>query len=214
MATQTANLTAEARTQLGGRANKRLRESGKLPAVIYGHKEAVVTIALPKKETEKHIHHGAHLYDLSFDGKSEKVLIKEVQFDHLGIDVIHVDFARVSLDEKVEVTVPLTLKGTPKGEEEGAVLQQIMAELEIECLVTEIPDAIVHDVTEMGKDSVLHIGDLKLPPGVKALADEDQLVATVREIEEETAEEGAEGAAEPEVIGKKEDAAEGEAAAE
>ena len=94
--------------------------------------------------------------------------MKEVQYDHLGIEVIHVDFARVSLDEKVEVTVPLELKGTPKGEAEGGVLSQIMNELEVECLVTDIPDVIRVNVSEMKLDDVLHIKDLKLPAGVVA----------------------------------------------
>src|SRR5438477_12777896 len=156
MATQTAQVTAQPRSELGTRANKRLRGRGLVPGVIYGHKEAVVPVILPKKELVNHLNHGAHLFDLALDGKSEKVLVKEVQYDHLGLEVIHVDFARVSLDERVEVTVPIELKGTPKGEEEGAVLQQIMNEIEIECLVTDIPDMIVHNVTEMAKDSVLH----------------------------------------------------------
>jgi large subunit ribosomal protein L25 len=201
---------------MGSRANKRLRDSGMLPGVIYGHKEAVIPITLPRKEVVNHLKHGAHLFDLNFDGKSEKVLIKEVQYDHLGAEVIHVDFARVSLDEKVEVTVPIELKGTPKGEEEGAVLQQLVAELEVECLVTDIPEVIRHNVTEMGKDSILHVRDLKLPAGVRALQDEDLIVAMVREIEEEAAApEAVEGAAEPEVIGKgkEEEAAEGAAEA-
>ena len=99
-----------------------------------------------------HLNHGAHLFDLTLDGKSEKVLVKEVQYDHLGIEVIHVDFARVSLDEKVEVTVPLELKGTPKGEADGGVLQQIVSELEIECLVTDIPDVIRHNVIGHGAE--------------------------------------------------------------
>src|SRR4051795_621590 len=182
MATQSAQVNAQLRNQLGSRANKRLRNSGQLPGVIYGHKEAVVPVTLPKKEVVNHLERGAHLFDLAMDGKSEKVLVKEVQYDHLGLEVIHVDFARVSLDEKVEVTVPLELKGTPKGEEEGAVLQQIVSELEIECLVTEIPEKIVHNVTEMEKDSVLHVKDLKLPTGVRVLQDEDLIVAMVREI--------------------------------
>jgi large subunit ribosomal protein L25 len=216
MAVQSAQVTVQSRSQMGSRANKRLRDAGQLPGVIYGHKEAVIPITLPKKEVVNHIKHGAHLFDLAFDGKSEKVLIKEVQYDHLGAEVIHVDFARVSLDEKVEVTVPIELKGTPKGEEEGAVLQQMVAELEVECLVTDIPEVIRHNVSDMGKDSVLHIKDLKLPAGVRALQDEDLIVAMVREIEEEAAPtEGAEGAAEPEVIGKgkEEEAAEGAAEA-
>jgi large subunit ribosomal protein L25 len=217
MAVQSAQVAVKERNEKGSRANKRLRDQGLLPGVIYGHKEAVVAITLPKKEVVNHITHGAHLFDLAIaDGKSEKVLIKEVQYDHLGMEVIHVDFARVSLDEKVEVTVPLELKGTPKGEEEGAVLQQIVAELEVECLVTDIPDAIRHNVSDMEKDSVLRIKDLKLPSGVRILQDEDLIVATVKEIVEETAEtEVVEGSAEPEVIGKgkEEEAAEGDAAA-
>src|SRR3954453_3030167 len=178
---QTAQITAKPRNELGSRANKRLRDSGMLPGVIYGHKEAIIPITLPRKEVVSHLTHGAHLFDLAIDGKSEKVLIKEVQYDHLGLEVIHVDFARVSLDEKVEVTVPLELKGTPKGEEEGAVLQQIVAELEVECLVTDIPEVIRYNVSEMKLDDVLHLKDIPLPQGVKALQDEDLIVATCAE---------------------------------
>src|SRR5580765_4420852 len=154
MSTQAAQVTAKPRSELGSRANKRLRDSGMLPGVIYGHKEAIIPITLPRKEVVTHLTHGAHLFDLAINGKSEKVLIKEVQYDHLGTDVIHVDFTRVSLDEKVKVTVPLELKGTPKGEAEGAVLQQIIAELQIECVVTEIPEVLRHNVADMEKDSV------------------------------------------------------------
>ncbi len=218
MAVKSAQVSAKSREALGTRANRRLREAGLLPGVIYGHKEAVVPVTLPRKEVVEHLRHGAHLFDLSLDGKSEKVLVKEVQFDHLGMEVIHVDFARVSLDEKVKVTIPVELKGTPKGEAEGGVLQQIINELEVECLVTEIPDAIRFNVSEMALDDVLHIKDLKLPTGVKALQDEDLIVATVKEIKEEVATAATEeGAAEPELIGRKpaegEEAAEGDAAA-
>src|SRR5437764_11062302 len=128
MATQAAQITAKQRNQLGSRANKRLRDSGYIPGVIYGHKEAVVPVTLPKRDVVGHLDKGAHLFDLSVDGKSEKVLVKEVQYDHFGIEVLHVDFARVSLDEKVELTIPLELKGTPKGEAEGGVLTQVLAE--------------------------------------------------------------------------------------
>jgi large subunit ribosomal protein L25 len=218
MAVQSAQVSAKSRTELGSRANKRLRDAGLLPGVIYGHKEAVVPVTLPKKEVVNHISRGAHLFDLSLDGKSEKVLIKEVQYDHLGMEVIHVDFARVSLDEKVKVTVPLELKGTPKGEADGGVLHQVLASLEVECLVTEIPDAIRHNVSEMAKDEVLHIKDLKMPAGVRALQDEDLIVATVKEIlEVAPAVTTEEGPAEPEVIGRKpaegEEGEEGAAAA-
>jgi len=213
MATQTAQVTARQRSELGSRANKRLRESGFIPGVVYGHKEAVIPVTLPKRELTGHLNHGTHLFDLALDGHSEKVLVKEVQYDHLGLEVIHVDFARVSLDEKVKVSVPLELKGTPKGEAEGGVLHQIISQLEIECLVTDIPEAIRHNVSEMEKDAVLHIRELQLPPGVRVLQDGELIVATVREVQEEAPVEAAEAvAAEPEVIGRK--PAEEEAAAE
>ena len=216
MATQSINIAAEPRSALGSRANKRLRDTGKVPGVVYGHKEAVVPVSLPKKELVNHLNHGTHVFDLGMDGKTEKVLVKEVQYDHLGIEVIHIDFARVSADERVEVTVPLVLKGEPAGEADGGVLQQIVSELEIECLVTDIPHEIIHNVSEMKLDDVLHIKELKLPAGVKALQDEDLVVAQVKAIEEEAAAPAAEeGAAEPEVIGRKpEDGEEAAAAGE
>src|SRR5688572_14006144 len=212
---QTAQITAKTRSELGSRANKRLRDAGMLPGVIYGHKEAIVPVTLPKKEVVNFLSHGAHLFEVGIDGKKETVLIKEVQYNHLGNDVIHVDFARVSLDEEVEVTVPLELKGEPKGEKDGGVLQQIVNELELRCKVTDIPDVIRHDVSEMALNDVIHISDLKLPPNVSALQDADLVVAKVEEVQEEAAApvEAPEG--EPEVIGKKpEEGAEGAAAAE
>ena len=213
---QTAQVTAKARPELGSRANKRLRDAGMLPGVIYGHKEAVVPVTLPRKEVVNHLSHGTHLFELGLDGKNETVLVKEVQYDHLGHEVLHVDFARVSLDEEVDITVPLELKGEPKGEKDGGVLQQVINELELRCKVTDIPDVIKHDVSELALNDVVHIKDLKLPPNVKALQDEDLIVAQVKEVKEEEAAPTAEAeSAEPEVIGKKpEEGAEGAAAEE
>jgi len=214
MASQSAQLTAKVRGELGSRRNKRLRDAGFVPGVIYGHKEAVVPVTVPKKELVGHLNHGAHLFSLALDGKSENVLVKDVQYDHLGIEVLHVDFTRVDLNERVEVTVPLILKGEPKGEAEGGVLTQVISDIQIECLVTQIPEDIKHNVSDMGLNDVVHISDLKLPDGVRALQDPDQIVASVKEIAEEAPAEVAEGAAEPEVIGKAEEGAEGAAPAE
>lgn len=214
MAVQSAQVDAKPRSELGSKANRRLRGAGLLPGVIYGHKEAIIPVTLPRKEVVGHLTRGAHLFDLNLDGKSEKVLVKEVQYDHLGDQVIHVDFARVSLDEKVKVSVPVELRGTPRGEADGGVLQQIIKALEVECLVTEIPDMIRHNVAEMALNDVLHIKDIKLPEGVKVLQDGDLIVATVKEILEQVAATPAEeGEAEPEVIGRKPAEGEEEAAA-
>ena len=214
MAVQSAQVAAKHRTELGSRANKRLRDAGFVPGVIYGHKEAVVAVTLPKRELVIELDRGTHLFDLTVGEKNEKVLVKEVQYDHLGLEVLHVDFARVSLDEKVKVNVPLELRGDPKGEAEGGVLQQIITSLEVECLVTEIPDVIRHSVVEMALNDVLHIKDLKFPPGVRVIQDGELIVATVREVMEEVAETVPEVAtAEPEVIGRKAETPEEAAAA-
>lgn len=214
MASQTANVTVKARAELGSRANKRLRDQGLIPGVIYGHKQDVLPITLPKKETVNHLNHGAHVFSLAIDGKTETALVKEVQYDHLGIEVLHIDFARVDLNERVTVTVPVELRGTPKGAADGGVLQQVMSDLEIECVVTDIPEVIKHSVANMELNSALHIKDLVLPAGAKATHDGDLIVATVKAIVEAAPAEAAEGAAEPEIIGKKkEEGAEGEAAA-
>jgi len=122
----------------------------------------------------------------------------------------------VSLDEKVEVTVPLELKGEPKGEKDGGVLQQVIAELEIECLVTDIPDKITFNVSEMALNDVIHIKELPLPTGVRCLQDADLIAIQVKEVKEEEVAPVEGETAEPEVIGKKaeDEAAEGAEGAE
>jgi large subunit ribosomal protein L25 len=198
-------LKADSRTALGTRANRRLRNTGVVPVVVYGHHQDVLPLQVNRKEMAKHIEHGTHVFNLDVSGKTESVLIKDVQFDALGKDLLHVDFARVDLNERVTVTVGIELKGDPKGEKEGGVLQQILNEIEIECVVTEIPSVITVDVSDMAKDSALHVSDLKIPAGVTVLTEAEQLVCKVEEIAEQSEEPEADGAAEPEVIGAKAD---------
>lgn len=216
MAGQSVKVEVKSRKETGSRANKRLRDQGLLPGVIYGHKQDVLPITLPKKETVGHLNKGAHVFTLAVEGKPETVLVKDVQYDHLGLEVIHVDFARVDLNERVKVTVPLELRGTPKGAADGGVLQQVISDLHLEVLVTEIPESIRHSVADLELNSVLHIKDIKVPAGVKVLHDGELIAATVKAIVEAAAPEpAAEGSAEPEIIGKKkeDEAAEGAAAA-
>ena len=207
-----ARIVAKKRTELGSRANKRLRDSGNLPGVEYGHKEAVIPVTLPKKELVSFLTKGTHLFDLTLEGKSEKVLVKEVQYDHLGLDVLHVDFARVSLDEKVKVIVPLELRGKPKGEANCGKLAQLIADIEVEGLVTDIPAYIRHDVSDLGLNSTLHVSELTVPANVRVLIDGHLIVATVKEIVVSDAADAA-AVAEPEVIGKKKEDGEADAAA-
>ena len=205
---------AEKREALGTRANQRLRKTGLVPAVVYGHHQDVVNVQLSKKELAKHIAHGVHVFNLDLAGKTESVLVKDVQFDTFGTELLHVDFARVDLNERVTVTVGIELAGDPIGEKTGGVLQQILNEIEIDCVVTEIPDVITLDVSGLDKDQSLHVSDIKLGGSIKILTDEDQVVAKVEEIAEVEEEPTEETSAEPEVIGKAKEDADAAAAAE
>jgi len=200
------------RDKSGSRPARKLRDSGMVPGIIYGHGKANVAFATSAHDLELLLSHGEHLVEMDLDGEKDHYLIKAVQrdaFDHLAI---HVDFARVSLDETVEVNVPLVLRGTPAGEVDGGVLTPGVTELALECVVTNIPDEIAVRVSELKIGDSLRVADLPETEGITVLTPGETVVASCRMVAEEVEAEEAEGeeAAEPEVIGKGEAAGEGE----
>jgi large subunit ribosomal protein L25 len=199
-------LVTQKRESHGSRAARRLRKEGLVPAVVYGHKEATVSVSLPAAELEKAIRHGVRVLDLKTDGKLQKALIREVQWDHLGKDLLHVDFARVAADERVVLTVPLEIRGTAPGIAAGGVLDQPIHTLSVECLAIAVPESIRVNVSELQLDGTIHVRDLVLPEGVKAMADPDAVVVHVaqKQVEPEVAPAPAAApeSAEPEVIGR------------
>jgi large subunit ribosomal protein L25 len=204
-------LVAEKREGRGSRKAEKLRATGKIPGVIYGHKEATVSVSLPGEELFHAIMHKTRVLDLKVDGGTQKVLIREIQWDHLGKELLHVDFARVSADERIHVTVPIELRGTAPGVTAGGILEQPLHALHIECPAIAVPEAIRVTVSELQIDGAIHVKDVTLPPEVKALDDPDAIVVQVKPPVAEAAAAGEEGAtAEPEVIGRKAAEEEGE----
>ncbi len=203
-----AMIKATKRGELGTRQVRRLRQKGLIPAVIYGHGEQTQPLTLNEHEVKLAILHGKRLLEIDCDGKKENALIKDVQYDTFGQEVLHVDLTRVSLDERVEVTVPIVLKGTPTGvTEDDGMLQQTATEIRVECPVQAIPEEIVVMVTEMKVGDRLAMSELPMPDGARLLDDAEAAVAIVRMVAEEEAppvEE--EAAAEPEVIGEPKEA--------
>ena len=203
---ESVRLVGKPREGRGKRAAKSLRKQGLLPAVVYGHGEATLSIMLPLTEVERAVRHGARVVDLEADGKEEKALIREVQWDHLGKDMLHVDFARVAADERIVLSIPIELKGVAPGVSAGGALDQPIHALPIECLAISVPDSIRVNIQTLQIGDVVHVKDLILPPEVKAMADPDavvvQITAPIAAPEEAAA--PAEGAeqAEPEVIGR------------
>jgi large subunit ribosomal protein L25 len=200
MSHETPTVAARLRDRIGTRYAQRLRKEGRLPCVIYGHKADPVHVSVDEKEVLTHLHHGAHVLNINVEnGEHQTCLIKDLQFGYLGDNVVHIDLARVDLDEEVTVHVALKFVGSPKMPA-GAVLSHPLSELEVICKVTDIPDEIKVDLTPMGE--VFTVADIVLPPGVRTELDPGTLVSHlsfVAETEEGEAAE-VEGAAEPEVI--------------
>lgn len=203
---QVETIKAEPRSELGTRAVRRLREAGRIPATVYGHGEAPLNISLVVRDVQTVVAHGTHVLNVDMGGKLQACLLKDVQFDHLGAIPMHVDFSRIDLNERVRVKVPLEMRGQAKGLGEGGSIEQQIIDLEVECLAVNIPDSIRVNVTNLGVHQALHVRELELPEGVTAVHDGDSIVVLCREITEKAAAapavEGAEGAAEPEVIAK------------
>src|SRR5690242_18417009 len=156
------SLAAKPRAGSGSRAADKLRKQGLIPGVVYGHKEATVSVAVNAEELDRAIRvQHARVLDLQLDGKKETVLIRELQWDHLGRTMLHVDFARVSETDRVRVTVPVELRNAPKATG-GGVLDQPLHTLHVECSPAKIPEAIRIDITNLTLGAPIHVRELQL----------------------------------------------------
>lgn len=187
----------------GSRVARRLRRNGRVPAIIYGHKETPVPVSLSRDDVQLMLKKSARVAQLSLSGKTEMVMVREVQWDYLGKEVIHLDFARVRADEKVHAEVALEVHGTPVGLSEGGQLEVLLHALEVTCPATAIPSAIRVEVGGLHVGEGLHVKDLVLPANVKANTDADVLVLHVISRSAEAEPTGEASQAEPEVIGRK-----------
>ena len=202
---QTVTLAAQPRAGRGSRIAAKLRKQGQLPAIVYGHGEPTVQISVDAKAFDHAIRDlHARSFTLNIDGKSDTVLVKELQFDYLGAKIIHADFERHSAQEKVKVTVPIELRNTPKAAG-GAVLDQPMHQVHIECAFNAIPEVIRVDITDLAVGEPIHVKELQLPTGATAVDNPDQVVVQLKvpgaTEEEPTAGEGTQ----PEVITREKD---------
>ena len=164
MTTETLNV--EKREQTGSLRMKRLRQSGQIPAVLYGHGEETVMLAVSEKELNRAINRGSYIVELEGATK-ESALIKDVQWDAFGSRVLHIDLSRVDKSEKVEVTLPIVLKGDPAGTKEGGMVNFTQHSITINCPVTLIPDKIEFNVSTLALNQIFHVSDVPLPEGAE-----------------------------------------------
>lgn len=200
-----AVLKVSKREGLGTRQCRTLRKAGLIPGIIYGHKRPPEAVSLSHHDIEVALLHGERVLEVDVEGAEQNVMVKDVQYDTFGQQILHVDLARVSLDERVTVTVPIVLRGTPAGLEDGGVLQQAAAELSLECTVRSIPDEIRASVVDLKIGDSLLMKDLALPEGAVLQGDPESMVCNVTVVAEEVEEAAPEEeavTAEPKVIGE------------
>jgi large subunit ribosomal protein L25 len=205
-----ATLTAEARQGGGKSAARALRRAGKVPAVVYGHGDETRPLAVDAHQLQKllaSISVENTIIDLTIDGgKATPALIREVQYHPTRLEVLHLDFLQVHAGEKITLTIPVRLHGSPKGvRDEGGVLQQVLHELQVECLPRDIPEGIDVEIGELGIGDAIHIRDIEVPK-VRVLNDADLTICSVTPPtvaalpEDEVAEDTVGGEVEPELI--------------
>jgi len=209
---ETVALKASVRERTGSHSSVALREQGKLPAVVYGHKQEPLSIAVDAHEFVAALHHGHRIFDVDIDGDRDTLMIKDLQYNHLGNQVIHADLMRVNLSERVKVDVMIELRGTAAGTHMGGMVEELMNSIEVECAVRDIPEKLPVDIKDLQLNQTLRAGEITLPKGFVLVTDPNAGVVGCHESKaavsaEETAggEEGG-AATEPEVITEKKEA--------
>jgi large subunit ribosomal protein L25 len=186
----------------GTRVSRRLRKSGLVPAVIYGHHQAVMPVTITRDDVWRMVKAPGHLAELDLAGTTETVLVREVQWDHLGKEILHLDFARVSAEEMIETEVPLEFRGHAAGVAAGGIVEQLAHSVRVLCRAGAIPDSIKVDIAHLQVDQGVHVRDLTLPEDVTVKADPELLLVhvVIRAVAAEPTEAPAEAVTQPEVI--------------
>ncbi|MDH4138979.1 MAG: 50S ribosomal protein L25 [Coriobacteriia bacterium] len=208
--TEKTSILAKPRTVIG-KANRRLAESGQIPAVLYGGGRDPMALAIDRHDFERFVAHhaaGSTLIALSIEGESKPVnaMIKELQTSPVKGNVLHVDFLAVRMDVKIQATVAVHTEGESPGVKAGGILMTGLHSLTAEALPSDLPDALVADVSSLEIGDTLLVGDITPPEGVTIVEDPESVVCSVtlpKVVEEEVEEEVLEGEeVEPELVGE------------
>jgi len=198
-------LNVEKRDTTGTLRIRRMRQAGMIPAVLYGHGKETISLTVSGKELDNVIRLGHHVVALK-GGVNESALIKDIQWDPLGSDVLHLDLSRITAGELVQVMLPVELKGVAPGTKSGGTLRFLRHELEIECPADKLTDKLEVNINHLELEQSITAGQVELPPAATLVSSPEDVVVQCVVVEEqaeiEPGEEGAESA-EPEIIGRK-----------
>jgi large subunit ribosomal protein L25 len=209
-------INSEKRDEIGKNASRRLRKSGRVPAVLYGEGLAGAPLILDKRDIFKILKSESGentIFKIAFEGGEADVMIKDLQVDSTTDELLHADLIKIAMDKAVRVAIPLELFGEAVGvKTEGGFVDFMSRELEVECLPADIPDVIKVDISALHLHQSLKIADIIPPAGVRLLGEPTTVVVLIQvpheekvevKAEEAVAVEGAPAAAaEPEIIKK------------
>jgi large subunit ribosomal protein L25 len=225
MATVTESNVLEAQPRTPGNKNeaRRVRRGGKLPGVLYGAGKEALSLTLDPRQVTRILHSATGhntIFDLALNGERTKAMIVDWQYEPIKGALLHIDLKRIAMDQKLKVNVPIMLKGEAAGvKQQGGILEQVLREVEVECLPGDIPNSIDADVSDLVFGKVFRVADLPHSDKLKFLTDPDQTVAHITTVKEEevatpevAAAEAAAAPTEPEVIKKGKQEAEEEGA--
>ncbi len=217
----TVSLVVHKRDVTGSRASRRLRRSGLIPGVLYGHGKEATLIAIPPHALRDALATGGGthaVFDVTFEGqtRAHKAIVKEMELDPVRSNVTHVDLQEIRLDETIETTVAVRFEGEAVGVKTGGILDEATREVPVKGIVTAIPEYLALDISGLDVNDTAKVSDLVVPEGIEILMDADEVLCSVvppRKVEEEAegeeagAEEGV-TPAEPEIVGKADEAGE------
>ncbi|HEY0833070.1 MAG TPA: 50S ribosomal protein L25/general stress protein Ctc [Azospirillum sp.] len=182
--TQVIALAAEARGRAGKGTARQTRRDGRIPAVIYGGKQTPIMISLEKRAFDRILHQPGfftHLFDVTVDGATHRVLPRDVQFHPVTDNALHIDFLRVSGDTRITVEIPVEFVNQEKspGLKKGGVLNIVRHEIEVTCAADNIPEHITVSTEGFDVGDSIHVSSVTLPEGVKPTIDRDFTIATI-----------------------------------
>jgi len=201
-----ADLKLTVRTALGKRNNRRLRQSGYTPGNVYGHDADPSSVSVAGREFHSLVMSGVRVFNIDVEGRTDKALLKALNWDALGTEIEHFDLLRVDPNERVTVHVPIELKGIAPGAMSGSgMLDQPLHQLTIDCLAYQIPTSVPVRINMLEIGQAIHVRELDLPEGIHVQASPDAVVVQVIQVRAQEEAPAALAGGEPTVVGKKVD---------
>ncbi len=194
--------------ETGSAACERLRAAGQTPGVLYGNQNETVSVKTETGTLRPLIDRGIRVLDIAIDGETQKVMFREVQWNTFGTQVHHFDLLRIDADQRIEIEVPIELRGTAPGTNSGGQLEQPLHTVRINCSAVAVPERLMIRINHLEIGDAITVADLDLEGDAEATLDPTTVIARVVEIREELEEELGEegefetGMIEPEVIGR------------